>query len=183
MSDAVLVLNIAFGVWMALTVAIQFAPVSRWLARYDRLGMVPRWTFFAPNPGTNDHHVVYRECLSPDADLTTPDRIEAASNMLSPWREMADLCPGHHILFLWNPQRRINKTISDLINAFTITRRENPEFQKYIHYTVEYLILLHLALRDAPPNAQRQFAVVRTNGFGDQRVAVPVFVSQFHSTA
>ncbi len=180
MFDWELAWGVFFGVWLLLTAVYQFPQASQWIGRRDHFGLLPRWTFFAPNPGTSDHHIVYRECLDPAADLSSQERIEAASASLSPWRELADLCPGHHILFLWNPQRRVNKTISDLVNGFALLRKTSPDLPRYAHFTVEYFILLNLVQRGAPRSSRRQFAIVRSHGFGEARMLAPTLVSDFH---
>lgn len=165
--------------WLAGSAAYQFRAVSNLIGRYDRFGLLPRWTFFAPNPGIHDHHLMYRECHS-DADLSTPEGAASALAALSSWREVADLVPGHSYLFVWNPQRRVTKTMSDIINNLSAARHKNPDFVRYIQFTVEYFWLLHLVLRGASPAVQRQFAVIRTHGFGSDRKAEVVFVSKFH---
>jgi hypothetical protein len=177
---AVRAIELAFAVWLVLSAAYQFSAVSEKLGRFDRFGLLPRWTFFAPNPGTHDHHIVYRECSSGDFDLSTPEAQNAASANLSPWRELTDLCSGFAIPFLWNPQRRVTKTVTDVVSGLLSIGNRNPEDVKYAHFTVEYFLLLHLTMRGASAPGQRQFAVLRTHGFGAERRTQAVFVSKFH---
>jgi len=173
-------IEFGFAIWFALSIAYQFSAVSEKLGPFDRFALLPRWTFFAPNPGMQDHHLVYRECLSGDIDLSTLQAQEAASANLSSWREVTDLCPGFAIPLLWNPQRRVTKTITDVSNSLLTMRRRSPEGAKYAHFTVEYFLLLHLTMRDARAPARRQFAVLRTHGFGAERSARAIFLSKFH---
>jgi len=50
--------------WIALTVANQFERGRKFIdgiLQLDALALIPSWTFFAPDPGRTDTHVVYRE--------------------------------------------------------------------------------------------------------------------------
>jgi hypothetical protein len=168
---------LTLGLWLLLSVANQYRPFALRIGRYDHFSLLPRWTFFAPNPGMHDVHLLYRECAA-DLDVSTPEGLNGASAKLSPWREMADLCPGHNVLFVWNPQRRVTKTILDIVAVLNRVRQLTDDQNAQI--TVEYFLLLHLVMRGAGDSTQRQFAVVRTHGFGPERQSEVVFLSAFH---
>jgi hypothetical protein len=169
----------AFVIWFLLSVGNQIGPVADKLARFDRFGFLPRWTFFAPNPGIYDHHLVFRECGA-EVDVSSVDRLEAAAPHLSAWLEVSDLYSGRSFPFLWNPQRRLTKTISDVVNGLVIARNRFSEKPDVVQFTVEYFLLLHLVQRGAAGPSQRQFAIVRTHGFTDDRQTQLVFLSNFH---
>lgn len=168
-----------FALWFLVSVLFQIRPVAARIGRFDRLGLLPKWTFFAPNPGIHDHHIIYREC---DASLDVAKARDAGPVAgLSPWRQLADLCSGHNILFVWNPQRRVTKTISDLVNSLAITRRAVAGSPHLIQFTVDYFLLLHLVQRGASECVKRQFAIVRSHGFASERSTELVFISNFHN--
>jgi hypothetical protein len=167
-----------FSIWFLLSVGFQIAPISAKIGRFDRFGFLPRWTFFAPNPGTYDHHLVYRECGA-DVDVSSIEKLDSVGPLLSPWQQVERLNGGVCIPFIWNPHRRVTKTVTDIVNTLVVARTHlnNPDF---IQFTVEYFMLLHLIARDAPASVQRQFAIVRTHGFLGDRTPELVFISNFH---
>ena len=81
-------------IWFVLSALNQIDPISTRLAPYDPLGLLPRWTFFAPHPGIYDYHLLYRECASVETPLGTPAMVEAAKTLVGPWMQVPDLCPG-----------------------------------------------------------------------------------------
>ncbi len=172
----------AFAVWFLLSVGFQTSWFATKIGKFDKFGLLPRWTFFAPNPGRHDYHLVYRECGA-DVDLSSLERLEAAAPQLSPWIEVPDLHEGRSLLFLWHPQRRITKTMTDIVNGLLLARGRLTERPSLVQFTVEYFLLLHLIQRGASPAVKRQFAIVRTRGFESERERDIVFVSNFHRAA
>jgi hypothetical protein len=63
----------AFFAWFSLSVLHQVRLFSSKMGRFDPLGLLPRWTFFAPNPGIYDYHIVYREVNDGDGSDLNPD--------------------------------------------------------------------------------------------------------------
>ena len=168
-----------FGIWFVLSIGYQVSWFSGKIGRFDKFGFLPRWTFFAPNPGTYDHHLVYREC-SADVDVTSVGQLDTPGLELSGWQQVPELYRGHSLPFLWNPQRRVTKTVSDIVNNLVLARARLKGDANFVQFTVEYFLLLHLIARNAPPSVQRQFAIIRTHGFEGGRTPELVFISNFH---
>lgn len=154
--------------WFLLTVVYQFGWLTKPIRRYDYFRLIPRWSFFAPNPGHHDYHVVYRDRHGDDT--------------LSAWQEVTALNCGHNVSCLWNPQRRVTKTVSDVIKNITIMRLNEQVPSEYIKFALVYLLLLQFVQAGGPLGTLRQFAIVRTHGFDDRRPANLhlVFLSDFH---
>lgn len=50
-----------FALWLLISIVWQFQFKSLTaIKEFDFIGIFPNWTFFAPNPGTSDYHIVYR---------------------------------------------------------------------------------------------------------------------------
>ena len=47
--------------WLVITLLAQHPRFQSVINRFNGLHVIPRWTFFAPNPGVRDYHLVIRE--------------------------------------------------------------------------------------------------------------------------
>jgi hypothetical protein len=167
-------------IWFVLSALNQIDPISRRLGPYDPLGLLPRWTFFAPHPGIYDYHLLYRECESVETPLATPQMLEAAKRLVGPWTQVPDLYPGSSRFMLWNPQRRVTKTISDIVAGMTMLSLAYPKLGDGMQYTTYYWLLLHLIQQQSRREGQRQFALIQSHGFPPERESVLFFMSNFH---
>src|SRR3954470_12564692 len=110
---------LALGGWFVVAVLNQFR--FRWfdrVRRRDRLYLLPAWTFFAPNPGRSDYHLVYR------------DRRRDGS--LTDWREVPLGAPRRPYSCVWNPRKRARKALSDIVGIVVSAIRGNPRLGKEI---------------------------------------------------
>ena len=92
------------------------------------LGLIPIWTFFAPNPGMTDYYLLYRDRL-PDGSLDN-------------WRKV-DLKKSENglRLALWNPTKRKHKALTDMVSA--LTRVANHRAIEALIVTVPYILILN----------------------------------------
>jgi hypothetical protein len=148
-----------------------------WLTNRDICGLVPIWTFFAPNPGDTDTHLLFR-------DRDRDGRITC-------WREVK-LTGRRWFLDLWSPQRRINKAIVDV--AFDLTRPDEPKqggepaaggpqlVNKQRVLSFPYLLILNYvsSLPGDFAAVERQFAIARTPGMRGRGSPEVMMVSAFH---
>jgi hypothetical protein len=134
---------------LAFTAAAQFRipRLERWARSRDVFCLLPIWTFFAPNPGTTDTRLLWREALS--------------SRHFGPWHELSPPRPNAWRA-IWNPSRRIQKAIAD---AGGLLAQGVGESETKI-LTIPYLMLLkYVAAQTGSPHAiARQFVVVQTSG-------------------
>ena len=155
--------------WFLASVIHQFR--FHWwsrIARFDAFNLLPRWTFFAPNPGRHDFHVVYREWVD---DKHKPWMELAATNVDTRWR------------WLWNPSRYPNKAISDLANGLYRALQLSGDEPWTVMLSSSYISLLSVVMAQSPTNLKanrRQFAIVRTHGFGRGRQLEIAFASEVH---
>jgi len=163
-----LTVGIVLGAWFLASVVHQFRP--RWwrrVTRFDPLHLLPIWTFFAPNPGRHDLHVIYREC---------------SGVRCGPWRQLAPPWVDRSWRWIWNPGRYVRKATTDFSNALLDARRTSDD-QRAVLLSAAYISLLHWVMAQPsadPESNHRQFALVVTQGFGEGRELDVQFVSEVH---
>lgn len=138
----------------------------QWLKRYDYFAMIPVWTFFAPNPGTTDIHLLYRD------KLTSGDVMR--------WREVPFFTSP--LRAIWNPYKRLQKGLSDLGNELQDYAANHLEHPELILTHIGFIALLNFVSRQphAPSTAFTQFVIARSYGRHSQTQAEVMFLSTFH---
>jgi hypothetical protein len=157
---------VVLGGLFAASVVNQ-VPLAWWrrIADRDPVHLLPQWSFFAPNPGTMNSHLVYRD-----------RRAEG-------WGAWQELCPPAvpRARWLWNPSRFERKALTDLLSGLARSRTAHPG--ESIQLAVCYVALLTWVM--AQPTTchdlvARQFAILVATGHGaDRRLRVGV-VSNEH---
>jgi hypothetical protein len=102
-------LVLVFALWFGVSVLNQLEatgyPAARRIAlvvkSLDLFSLIPTWNFFAPNPGTNDYHLLYRERLDDGA--------------YGVWREVPFPKQSGLLKLVWNPRKRRAKVLSDVV--------------------------------------------------------------------
>ncbi len=167
----------ALGIWFLLSVISQFdhTVVDR-MRRHDCFGLIPIWTFFAPNPGQTDYHLIYRDKV----------RDEQGS-----WTEVPMVHTRTMWHFLWNPHKRVNKVSSDVVSGIAGVVAHHQELgtpaeriREALVLSLPYLILLSLVTRQdkrGESALSRQFAVAETYGFTKARGPAVLLCSLFHT--
>lgn len=154
--------------FLALTAMYQYRPWSEVMSRYDLLHLIPRWTFFAPNPAMRDAHIVMRFRL--------------ADGFETDWVYL-DIAPKRTALDpLWNPGKRARKVVSDCINSIKSLRFRLKD-DSLIKYYIPYLILLNVAVNATkrPSDSKEiQFSIIETTGRSNRRIWV-YFTSEPHA--
>jgi hypothetical protein len=163
------VVGFAFGSWFALSIISQFRP-SWWnrIERHDIFALLPQWSFFAPNPGTHDIHLVFRDwCGSAHHPWVAIQPQQA-----KPWRS------------IWHPERFERKIVDDLANSLKECSHSTRDSPETLILSSAYLILLHWTMAQPRENLQathRQFALIRSCGFSPSRKIAVELVSDVHS--
>jgi hypothetical protein len=163
----ILVAMVLIG-WFAASVVHQVQPQfwRRWAAR-DRLGLLPRWSFFAPNPGRHDIHVVFRD----GTGATWGRWVEIGATPAPRWWRAA-----------WNPYRYARKAVLDLVNGLRTIRADETGSHLLSGYYVAMLdwVMHQPSTHDnEPPASHRQFAVLGRHDHA-RRVLDVLFVSASH---
>lgn len=164
MSHASIVITLIYVVWGAATVANQFHRwCPAWLRAVDVLGLIPIWTFFAPNPGMTDYHLLYRDRL-PDGSFDN-------------WRKV-DLKQSENglRLALWNPTKRKHKALTDVVSV--LTRVANQARLEALVATVPYILILNFitCCPHSLGTTGTQFMVLEHGGFSGEPEQTRVLV-------
>ena len=134
--------------------------------RHIPLGLIPLWTFFAPNPARADPRLVWREEF---------DGI---------WEGVREAHFGfgaRSSRWLLNPQLILNKSISDLVRS--LLTLDTDDEGRSLTLSPAYITLLRIVMEQPrrPGCSGVQFAIVRTSGAGRSRKTETVFLSEVHS--
>lgn len=155
-----------FLLWTLLTFVFQFTGSKvRAFQFWAYLGLLPYWSFFAPQPPTSDYHLLYRDHL--------------ADGTVLPWREVQ---PEKHQWWrpLWNPQMRQTKALSDVIGDLNLL--VNPSVPPWLEVSVPYLLLLHTITNCShiPTTCSVQFLILNSPGGLSESEPEVLFLSHIH---
>jgi len=145
------VFALLFFLWLILTVAVQFdISYKSALSQFDILGLLPRWTFFAPNPAHTDIRVLVR--FGNSSRITSWNELWLSSRV----DESRTYVRG-----LFNPYRRIEKYLSDFRNVL-MEPKISPAL---VRMSSEYIALLALSEMVARSEGAEtvQFMLAETN--------------------
>lgn len=169
MSYAAIVVVIIYVVWGAATIANQFHSwCPMWLRALDIFGLIPVWTFFAPNPGMTDYYLLYRDRL-PDGSFDNWKKIELKGS------------ENGFRLALWNPTKRKHKALSDLVCSLIAV--VNHRGVEAVFVSVPYILILNF-ITSRPHSLGTdctQFMVLEHSGFsGEQERSRVLMMSGIH---
>lgn len=171
MSDYRLVaLAAIFVVWWVISACNQFrsGDVTLRLRRHIPLGLIPLWTFFAPNPARADSRLVWRE---------------ERNGQWGGWQELHYGFAPTASRWLVNPELIENKAVADLVSSLLRVRPELDDRSALL--SSPYVTLLSLVVRQPRPAdcSSIQFAIVRTSRAAVARRVDVAFVSEVHGLA
>ena len=154
--------------WLAITLVAQIAPLRRKISPKDLFRLIPAWTFFAPNPGIRDYHLVWRE-MNLDGSL---------------WKNVPISVPRPKFACVWHPQKRTKKILNDAVQAFHTLKQHQGYSQDQLQLTIPYLLLLRhsQATLGQTRAGQGQFAVVASWGHDDPLLELS-FLSEIHDVS
>jgi hypothetical protein len=157
-----------FALWLVGTLVHQLDyPWAKGITGHDLFRLLPRWTFFAPNPGTSDYHLVFRE--------------RNGAGDVSPFLELPMHARGRWA-FAINPDKRVKKALMD----FSIMLNQHCASDDYdennIRLTFSYLGILNLLSRIPldPATNSIQFGVLVSDGFTEVAEPRLLLCSEFH---
>lgn len=162
-----------FLIWLIATVICQFEEwkITSAIRTFDPLNLIPLWTFFAPNPGKQDYHLLYRD--------------KEPGGTIGDWVEV-DMHEERYLFsFIWNPDKRDKKVLSDIVQDLIVTiRSDNGERnKKYLIVTLPYLAVLKVVCtkeRTSVKTAYRQFMLAGSHGFKSTEAPEFILLSMFH---
>jgi hypothetical protein len=156
------------GGWFALNVAVQFSDwrVTRFLRRYDWLGVLSNWALFGPRPQMNDVNLLWRP-------------LDAAGEAAAQWKELRFSERDWRLGGLWHPHRRERAAVMDGVRFFHLEMRDTPD--RPIESTVSYNLLLHYVTDRVPAAIDRlQFLVLRIDCRTPARTGRVLLLSKAH---
>jgi hypothetical protein len=154
--------------WLLLTVVAQFDATEKFVGKIDPLQILPRWTFFAPNPGVTDYHLVAR--------------LKDKSGAIGMWMAVPMNAPRSRFSFFWNPRNRASKVLNDAAQSLGILRAEDQFGEHGLPLCLPYLVLLHYVdakVCQGRSGVEVQFAVVESTGHFERNLEV-AYLSRFH---
>jgi len=161
-------LQVVLGIWFIATVLKQLN--ARWLSRIVRndFGLVPSWTFFAPNPGRSDIRLVYRDRLP--------------NGVSTQWQEACQKPLRNKWRFIWNPEKFKEKGVLDIALSLSRTVKSSDGKPAIAMLMWPYLVLLDRVLSEPrqTTGANRQFAILSTEGATAPRRMEALFLSGWH---
>ena len=155
--------------WLIATLINQFHyPWVRKLLFFDIFRLLPIWTFFAPNPGTSDYHVLYRQ--------------KDSNNNVSEFIELPIHGSRSLFSFFWNPDKRVKKVLLDLaidMNRLCASEETN---EQNIKVSFDYIAFLNFlsSIPMSPETKSVQFLILATSGFIEISKPRLILCSEFH---
>ncbi|HEX3582819.1 MAG TPA: hypothetical protein VH087_13715 [Thermoanaerobaculia bacterium] len=162
------IVSAIFVLWLLFTLLSQKeGPLNDALRRRDPLSLLPRWTFFAPNPGTTDHHLLYRDRIDQDT--------------FTHWREIPLAETRTLIGAFWNPGKRNKKALTDAAN--TLLRFARTMEPSGLKTTLPYIALINFisAIPRSHLSEATQFMVLDSYGYITDAEPKMVVRSEFHA--
>jgi len=157
-----------FSVWLLISIFCQFnkTKIGTFFRQLDLFSLIPYWSFFAPNPGTTDYHLLYR------------DKVD--TNTGSYWKEYK-LSSNRSLLgAVWNPKKRTKKVLSDAVSSLLTLSKDikNNEYKT----TLPYIALLNFIASIPRENTvtATQFVIMESYGHFTTRTPKVIFRSEFH---
>jgi hypothetical protein len=166
-SAPAVVVAVMFAIWLFVTVVSQFerAKIFKLL---DPFALIPLWTFFAPNPGTTDYHLLYRDIWR--------------DGQVGHWKEVRLHTGRGLISTLWNPQKRRSKAFFDLVMALVQEAQRQPEEPRLLTISTPYILLIN-AVNSLPHtrfSTATQFLILQSHGYHAAQEPEVAVVSGVH---
>lgn len=146
-------------VFLVLTILAQNQMLSSRIAVVDPFHLIPRWTFFAPNPAVHDTNLVVR-------------RVGDEAGTQADWHAVKICDPRHWSDLIWNPKKRVHKMVTDLAQSLMMLRLRSHIGHDGCPTTLPYLLLFNFCANSAGlrDGERCEFGVVRSSGLFDARL-------------
>ena len=168
------IVTVFLAFWFLITIVCQFRDTTLstfFKQKVDVFGLIPLWTFFAPNPGKRDYHLLYRDKITEDN--------------YSEWLEMDITEERTFWSWLWNPEKRDKKILSDVVQSLVTmipAYRKEELSLNLLMFSMPYIIVLHAVSQrqKQSEDVYRQFMLAETSGYQKETNPSLVLLSTFH---
>jgi len=156
------------GVWLLASTICQFniLRLENFFRRWDIFSLLPRWSFFAPNPGVTDYHLLYRD--------------KDQENECGRWYEYAIASKRTLVGAVWNPRKRTKKALADTVQTLIRSSKEMTPAQ--YKTSICYIALVNF-ISSLPRNEESkatQFMIMESYGHYSEKKPRMLFRSEFH---
>lgn len=158
-----------FALWLLLTIFNQFnLKWAKQIKTQDVFHLLPSWTFFAPNPGTSDYHIVYRT-MDDNKNISAFIEIPLHNN-----RQLTHAC--------WNSSKRTKKALTDLVMSLKKLCVVEDLKKEKLQVSFSYIALLNFLTHIEKSTSVKfiQFAILESKGFNDPNQPQLLICSDFH---
>lgn len=160
------IIILVLGSYLLITIAYHFDQ-KKWISSHlDYFGFIPKWNFFAPNPGVHNLYLLFR--------------LQYNDGTISSWKSILDMDQYRDPwTFIWNPNKRVKKALFDLLVTLTSEDISTEENRAKVKMSIPYLLFLnHLNCYKEDIAVSVQFTVME-NYY--QEPAYPIFTSELHT--
>jgi hypothetical protein len=162
------IVAIALAGWVVATLIVQLnVRFARKISKRDMFHLLPRWTFFAPNPGVTDYHLVFRR---QDADGELSSFLELPLHRRSRYA------------WLFNPDKRTKKALLDLAIMMEQVCNATTDSGGNIRLTFPYVALLNYFSHTTLPPTTRaiQYCLLASQSATEHQPTRLIVCSDFH---
>lgn len=155
-----------FCAWLAISMIVYVPSLKNRIRRWDSIGLIPQWNFFAPNPARHDFHLLFRDRLQ-DGTITE-------------WTEVASIAQRPNWGIVWNPGKRRNKALFDAVTDLAMHVKDSLPA---LELSIPYLTLLNY-VSGLPRFAGESFTqfLIMCSGSSDQgQKPELLYLSKLHS--
>lgn len=149
------------AVFSTASILFQIKTLQPRLRKFDKLGLLPNYSFFAPKPIANDYRLVYKMIGKSDSE----------------WQEFPMYKSFTPTRILWNPFKYYNKAFIDA-SHFLLMEFHAIENKKHIQVSLNYLsILIMLSEYLREKDCTVRFAIVTSKGCTSLEIEKILFAS------
>ncbi|SER72419.1 hypothetical protein [Natrinema salaciae] len=182
-SWTVIALGTVLSVWLVATVINSTPWGFRKLGGREVHHFIPRWNFFAPDPGVADYHLLYRDTF--------------VDGGVGPWQEVSRFHEPRDVTApIWHPDKHGKKALFDLTQELLRSQPETeseydaessdereltPVRSDAIKLTTAYIVLLNYvsSVQRSEMSVATQFLIMREAGVDG--TLEPIFTSDYHT--
>jgi hypothetical protein len=154
------------AIFTVASVLYQFKSMKSKLVKFDKLNILPNYSFFAPKPFENDYRLVYKIIAEEESE----------------WTEVPMYRKFNLLRIFWNPFKYYNKGMIDscqfLLTEFNALKNKN--FIQVSESYINILLVISKCLNRKEKNTETiRFAILASEGIKSVKIKNVVFAS-FH---